>query len=508
MKSILLCIVALTVFGGGGYYGYRAYLGAEPEAVEARAELQSAQARRGDLVLTAGGIGTLFAGEEIRVGFRSSGIVSSVIAQVGQRVEPDQVLAALEYSSPLNLQLVSSEINLRLAEIALIELTGEASAVEIAAAQSGLAAAQAEYDRLVAPPTAEEINAARSELISAQSALDSLLAGPSQDTLNSLTADLKAAEAALADAQSAYDKVAWREDVGRTTQSANLQSATLAYEKALAQFNINAAGASQDQVEASRARVLQAQNTLNLLLQGADGMDVTAARAKVEQNRAALEELLDGPSAEELERAELAVMQARLAADDVKYQIDGGVVRSPIAGVVTSVSVQAGDSVGVGPVIGLANTNFAQVRFWIEEFDIAAAVPGNAVSIAFEAFPEYIYTGEITRVEPALVEVDGASAIQAWASIDTTQHAAPLLFGMNAEVEIIAGEARNALLIPVQALREISPGQSAVFVVGPEQELEFRPVQVGLKSFVSAEIISGLQEGDIVSTGDAQVASN
>lgn len=507
MKTILLSLLILLVFGTGAYYGYSTYfVSVESEVVAA--ELQTAQVRRGDLVLTAGGIGTLFAGEETQVGFRSSGIVSTVAAQVGDPVDADQILATLAYDSALNSQLISAQINLRLAEIALIELTGEVGGADLAAAQSSLAAAQAEYDRLVAPPTAEEVNAARSELVSAQSALNALLAGPSEDTITSLQADLKSAEVELAEAQSAYDRVAWRNDVGRTSQAADLQAATLAYEKALAQYNIGAAGAAEDQVESARARVLQAQNTLNLLLQEADELDVAAARAKVEQNRALLEDLLDGPSAEELERAELAVEQARLTADEVQRDIEGGTIRAPISGVVTSVSVQSGDSVSMGPIIGLADSQTAQVRFWIEELDIAAAVPGFPVSIVFEAFPDHTYTGQITRVEPALVEVDGASAIQAWASIDMTQHSAPLLFGMNAEVEIIAGETLGTLLVPVQSLREISPEQFAVFVVGPNEELEFRPVQVGLRNFVSAEILSGLEEGETISTGDAQVGSN
>lgn len=507
MKTILLSLLILLVFGTGAYYGYSTYfVSSEPEV--AAPELRTAQVRRGDLVLTAGGIGTLFAGEETQVGFRSSGIVSTVAAQVGDQVDSDQILATLAYDSALNSQLISAQINLRLAEITLIELTGEVGGADLAAAQSSLAAAQAEFDRLVAPPTAEEVNAARSELVSAQSALNVLLAGPSEDAITSLQSDLKSAEVALAEAQSAYDRVAWRNDVGRTSQAADLQAATLAYEKALAQYNIGAAGAAEDQVESARARVLQAQNTLNLLLQEADELDVAAARAKVEQNRALLEDLLDGPSAEELERAELAVEQARLTADEVQREIAGGTIRAPISGVVTSISVQSGDSVSMGPIIGLADTQTAQVRFWIEELDIAAAVPGFPVSIVFEAFPEHTYTGQITRVEPALVEVDGASAIQAWASIDMTQHSAPLLFGMNAEVEIIAGESRGALLVPVQALREISPGQFAVFVVGPNEELEFRSVQVGLRNFVSAEVLSGLEEGETISTGDAQVGGN
>ena len=163
MKTFLISLVTLLVFGTGAYYGYSTYFVVE-ELEVAVPELQTAQVRRGDIVLTAGGIGTLFAGEETQVGFRSSGIVSSIAAQVGEQVDADQILATLEYDSTLNSQLISAQINLRLSEIALIELTGEVSAADLAAAQSSLAAAQAEYDRLVAPPTAEEVNAARSEL--------------------------------------------------------------------------------------------------------------------------------------------------------------------------------------------------------------------------------------------------------------------------------------------------------------------------------------------------------
>jgi hypothetical protein len=37
--------------------------------------------------------------------------------------------------------------------------------------------------------------------------------------------------------------------------------------------------------------------------------------------------------------------------------------------------------------------------------------------------------------------------------------------------------------------------------VGADGELEMRPVEVGLMDFANAEIISGLQQGDQVSTG-------
>ena len=65
-----------------------------------------------------------------------------------------------------------------------------------------------------------------------------------------------------------------------------------------------------------------------------------------------------------------------------------------------------------------------------------------------------------------LVTVGGTTAVQSWASIDTTAHPVKLLGDMNVEVEVVAGEALNAVLVPVQALRELGEDQYAVFVVG------------------------------------------
>ena len=67
-------------------------------------------------------------------------------------------------------------------------------------------------------------------------------------------------------------------------------------------------------------------------------------------------------------------------------------------------------------------------------------------------------------------------------------------------MEVIAGRAQNVLLVPVEALRELSPGQYAVFVM-VDGEPQMRQVEVGLMDYAYAEIISGLEQRDEVSTG-------
>ena len=50
-------------------------------------------------------------------------------------------------------------------------------------------------------------------------------------------------------------------------------------------------------------------------------------------------------------------------------------------------------------------------------------------------------------------------------------------------------------------VRRPSPG-GAVFVVGADGALEMRVVQVGLRDYVNAEVLSGLERGEVVSTGE------
>ena len=72
--------------------------------------------------------------------------------------------------------------------------------------------------------------------------------------------------------------------------------------------------------------------------------------------------------------------------------------------------------------------------------------------------------------------------------------------GSAASVDVIGGRAENAVLVPVEALHEIGEGKYTLFVM-ENGKLRLRVVEVGLQDLTKAEIISGLDAGDIVTTG-------
>lgn len=495
---LILAIVVLLAAGGAWYY-YSRVLPAQ--ASPAQGTIRTTRVRRGDLVITASGTGTLIPATEVDLGFSTGGTLAEVAVEVGDRVEAGDVLARLDDTDARS-EVAQAEISLRLAELDLAKLTKEPDAAELAAAQASLADAQANLDDLTAPPTAEELAAARDNLLSAQKALESLLAGPTQEEIRIAKADLQTAEIDLQEAQAAYDKVASRPGVSATSEAMELWRASTAYEKAKATYEQTVAGPTEEEIAAARAAVAEAQTQLDTLERGPDPEELAAAQAKVAQAQAELDALLAGASSEDLEAAQLAVEQARLTLAAAQAQLEGTVLKAPFAGIVTAVEAQPGENVGSEAIITLADLDHPLIELHLDETDLDKIAVGYEVEVVFDALPDKTFHGHVVQVSPILVEVDGVATVQALAALDEENLDNPRLLpaGLNASVDVIAGRAENALLVPVEALREFAPGKYAVFVM-VDGQLQMRPVEVGLMDVTSAQILSGLEQGDEVSTG-------
>ncbi len=120
----------------------------------------------------------------------------------------------------------------------------------------------------------------------------------------------------------------------------------------------------------------------------------------------------------------------------------------------------------------------------------------------FDAIPDEIFYGQIISVNPALQTKSNVTTVVGLALLDADSYAKPqnLPVGLNAAVDVIGGRAEGAVLVPVEALRELGPDEYAVFVM-ENGTPTLRVVTVGLMDFTTAEILSGLDAGEIVTTG-------
>ncbi|MDP1545940.1 MAG: efflux RND transporter periplasmic adaptor subunit [Anaerolineales bacterium] len=460
--SLPLLFVVISALFVGGYF-----FSANPQTASAtEAPLQTAKVRTGDISITINGSGNLVAAARVELGFRTGGTVINVPAQVGDSVSAGDELVILD-DSAARLTLAEKELALQ----TLISPDALANA-EIARinAQASLDKAIAELQYLISPWAYNE----EVRLLEAQSALDE------KKSSNAPVEEITAAEDAVTRAQN------------------NLNSARSAYfnEYAPANFSLTYRDAATNEVV----------KTINLPTEDA----VNLARAKVRSAQLALEDArvyytrLSGdadPCADLTSYGTLTskLTSACLAVQSAQYTLDNTHLTAPTAGVVTSVNASVGQSVGTSPVVAIASDELF-IHFYVEETDLALVQAGLPVRVIFDAYPEQTFEGVITRVDPELAVVSSTPYVSVWAEVNLPA-GQNFLNGMTAEIEVVAGEAQSALLIPVQALRELAPGSYAVFILQADGTLKLTPVKIGLRDFANVQILEGVQKGDVVSTG-------
>jgi RND family efflux transporter MFP subunit len=263
---------------------------------------------------------------------------------------------------------------------------------------------------------------------------------------------------------------------------------------------------SQEQLFALWDRLQAVKERLDLARQAAS--EISNAQGQVAEGgynlqkaQEALAEMSSGPDATDVEVAQAKLLSAQAALEDARVALEGATLIAPFSGLITAVEAQGGATVGTEAIITLADMAHPQMEMWVDEVDLGSVAPGYEVEAIFDALPDDVFTGHVVRVEPELQSMQNAPTVLVYASLDEELGASSVLpIGANASVEIIAARAEDALLVPAEALRELSPGQYAVFVM-VDGELQMQQVEVGVMDYAYAEIISGLNEGDVVSTG-------
>ena len=109
----------------------------------------------------------------------------------------------------------------------------------------------------------------------------------------------------------------------------------------------------------------------------------------------------------------------------------------------------------------------------------------------------------MTSIAPTATSSSGSSSVVSYpVTVSLTGAPTTLRAGMTADITIVTASATNVLTIPAAALRGTT-GNYRVQVMGADGTPTVKPVTVGLVTSTTAEIKSGLAEGDTVITGTA-----
>lgn len=443
----IIVIVVVIVLVVAGFLGLRQM----NASAATTARIPTTTVQRGTLVATVDAAGNVSAPQQATMAFQSAGRVTKVSYQIGDKVNAGDVLMELD-TSDLQLSLKTAQASLASAQ-ANYDSTQANLQFSLKTAQANLASAQANYD---ASKAKNDTN--RDQLIVAKAALDK-------------------ATVALQQAQTAYDPVSWRPDVGLTSQAAALQSATDDYNSALANYRITAAGINDTALRTAQASVDTAQVAVD---QAQKNLDTS------------------------LRTAQAQLDSAKVAVDQAQQNLAKAQIVAPFAGLVSAVNYDVGDSAGTSSAVAMADLTQLQVKVTVAEVDMAKLKVGDTAQMTLDALPGNTYTAKVVAIGPVGTITQGVVNYPVTVSVSDKDPA--IKPGMTANLSITVDQRQNVLMIPIRAVRT-QGNQKMVTVLYKGQQIPV-PVQLGLENDTSTEITSGLQEGDVILLQQTTTASS
>lgn len=185
-----------------------------------------------------------------------------------------------------------------------------------------------------------------------------------------------------------------------------------------------------------------------------------SSRQQLERTEELARQGLASPSALEQARSATAALDANLAAlesaaKSAELALSNATVRTPLAGVVASRSVEPGQSVAAGtPLFTIVNLDDMEFQASASVNSSALVGAGQKVQLVVTGLDGATFEGTVTRVNP--VAAAGTRTVPIYIEIDNA--AGRLRGGMFATGFITVSEKNDAIAVPSAALREDAEG--------------------------------------------------
>jgi HlyD family secretion protein len=313
---------------------------------------------------------------------------------------------------------------------------------------------------------------------------------------------------ALDDTEVQADLAQARADLATQEAALNVAKAGgLASQIAKATADLQKAQASRDQLRkdnqtlkklAGEKAATNAELEQNWLQLTQAEADVQAAE-KVKQTLSLQAQLDQG-------RVALQVEHARATVRDLQERLESAHGTAPFDGTLYSLPVRQGDFVKAGDLLAeLADLRQVRIRAFIDEPELGQIEVNQSVEILWDGHPDRVWNGR-TEVLPKQVVTRGTRNVGELVC-SVTNDRLDLLPNTTVDVRIHVSERPGALVIPRGAVY-IEGDKRFVFRV-EDDRLHRRLIKLGIANPTKMEVLSGLNEGDVVALpGEVSLKEN
>jgi HlyD family secretion protein len=487
-KTIKIVVIIILLAGliGGGIFAYSRIISQSSTNTAEETPLQTAKATVGDLVLYANGTGLIMPVEESSFGFNANGQVSEIYVKIGDQVEAGDVLAQLDDTD--------AKIKRGEAQEAMNKLTSDAAIATakqtLAEAQSNFALAKETLEYLISPEVLywEEKVAEREQILAdAKAAYQTDTSDSTKQKVTETEKSLNYAQNQLKYFQTVYEETyvpkTFTQYQTRRGRGGTKTSVIKVWDETIGRYvdlvyppTEGEIGMARADYELAKASVGEAQIYLDVL----NGTEIP-----------------EGATGTSL----VTYLQTKHALETAEYNLNATKLIAPISGKVTALEFNVGDLADGSSMVTISNLDQPySLDVYLDAEDWGQVKVRYEIEVSFDIIPDQIFSGTVTGVYPTLDTTSSNSALVHITARLNDAITYELPSGSAASVDVVGGRAENAVLVPIEALHEFDDGKYALFVM-ENGRLRLRVVDVGLQDLTTAEIISGLNAGDIVSTG-------
>jgi macrolide-specific efflux system membrane fusion protein len=192
--------------------------------------------------------------------------------------------------------------------------------------------------------------------------------------------------------------------------------------------------------------------------------------------------------------------QATAAVDTAKANLGYTKITAPMAGEVVSITTLEGQTINANQqapnILRIADISTMTVWAQVSEADIVHVKADQDVYFTVLGGSRR-WTSKVRQILPTPELINNVVFYDVLFDIPNADR--QLNIQMTAQVFIVLAQAKGALLIPAAAVGNAAEGSAIkVQVLKPDGSIELRPIKIGIKSEISAEVTDGLKEKEQV----------
>jgi RND family efflux transporter MFP subunit len=277
---------------------------------------------------------------------------------------------------------------------------------------------------------------------------------------------------------------------------------------AILNYDSNASSATEALAQARAAYSDALINAKNILTTtNASGQQqITSAQSRIDATLRALElaEVQKNKTTASANRHDVALLRARIAQAEISINsilnnIDKCFIKAPIDGTITKFNYEVGEQTTIGaPVISILGENNFKIEVLVSEADIAKVNTNDPVEISLDSYGDDIkFKGKIFFIEPAETEIQDVIYYKIKINFETKKYI--IKSGMTANVVITTDSRHDIITVPSRAI--VDNGNGKFVKVLNAGVIDEKAIEIGLRGDGGlVEIISGLNIGEKIIT--------